>query len=104
MPSSIACPLWQISLDDFRTLVVEKLMAAMGAEEFYFLVPELLIVAIEFASALRTGYPENFRHSLILRIFSRQGAKAQSLGIKPIQTIRSYLRVFAPLREPSLSV
>jgi hypothetical protein len=37
-------------------------MAAIGAEEFDFLVPELLIVAIKFAPALRTGYPKNFRH------------------------------------------
>jgi hypothetical protein len=51
------------SLDDFRTLFVQKLMAAIGAEELDFLVPQLLGVAIEFSLALRAGHPKNFRHS-----------------------------------------
>jgi hypothetical protein len=41
-------------------------MAAIGAEEFDFLVPEFLIVAIKFTPALRAGYPENFRHGFLL--------------------------------------
>ncbi len=98
---------WAISpsLDDFRALVVQKLVAAIGAEELDFLVPEFLLVTIEFALALRTGHPKNFRHASVPRIFSRKDAKALSLGIKPIpKKFRSYLRVFAPLREPSLFV
>ena len=50
------------SLDDFGAFLVQKLMAAIGAEELDFLVPELLPVAIKFAFALRTGHPKNFRH------------------------------------------
>jgi hypothetical protein len=61
------------------------LVTAVGAEKLDVFVPQLLIVAIELALAPRAGHPENSCHSLILRIFSRQGAKAQSLGIKPIQ-------------------
>jgi hypothetical protein len=37
-------------------------VAAIGAEELDLLVPELLIVTIEFALALRAGHPKNFRH------------------------------------------
>jgi hypothetical protein len=39
-------------------------MAAIGAEEFNFLVAELLIMTIEFALALRTGHPKNFGHGV----------------------------------------
>jgi hypothetical protein len=38
-------------------------VAAIGAEKLDLLVPELLIVTIELALALRAGHPENFRHS-----------------------------------------
>src|SRR5437660_1681387 len=41
-------------------------------------------VAIKLAFALRTGHPKDFRHSSVPRIFSRQDAKAQSLGTKSI--------------------
>jgi len=93
------------SLDDLGTLVVQKLVIAIRTEKFDFLVPQLLPVAIELAFALWAGHPENFRHASIPRIFSRKDAKALSLGIKPIlKKIRSYLRVFAPLRETSLFV
>jgi hypothetical protein len=52
------------SLDDFRAFLVQKLVTAIGAEELDFLMPKLLPVAIEFALALGTGYPKNFRHDL----------------------------------------
>jgi hypothetical protein len=72
-------------------------VTTIGAEELDLLVPELLIVTIELAFALRAGHPENFRHSPVPRIFSRKDAKALSLGIKPIpkKKFRSYLRAFA---------
>ena len=56
------------SLDNFRALGVEELVAAIGAEELDFLVPEFLRVAIKFALALRTGYPKNLRHDFLLGI------------------------------------
>jgi len=37
-------------------------MTAIGAEELDLLVAKLLIVTVEFAFALRTGYPEDFCH------------------------------------------
>src|SRR5262245_45965520 len=59
-------------------------------------------VAIKVALALRAGHPKDFRHDSVPRNFSRKGAKALSLGIKPIpKKFRSYLCVFAPLREES---
>jgi hypothetical protein len=80
-------------------------MTAIGAEKLDFLAPKLLVVTIKFALALRAGHPKNFGHASVPRIFSRKDAKALSLGIKPSQKhLRSYLRVFAPLREPSLFV
>jgi hypothetical protein len=50
------------SLDDLGAFFVQKLMAAIGAEQFDLLVPELLIVAIKFALALRARHPKNLRH------------------------------------------
>jgi hypothetical protein len=98
----VLCSLSPItSLDDFRTLFVQELVAAIGAEKLDLLAPKFLVVAIKFAFALRAGYPENFCQSSDPRIFSRKDAKALSLGIKPIpKKTQSYLRVFAPLREP----
>jgi hypothetical protein len=87
------------SLDDFRTLFVKKLVAAIGAEKLDVLVPELLPVTIKLAFAMWAGHPENFGHGFVSRIFSRQDAKAQSLGVKRILKIWFYLGVFAPLRE-----
>jgi hypothetical protein len=37
-------------------------MTAIGAEKLDFLAPELLVVTIKFALALRAGHPENFGH------------------------------------------
>ena len=37
-------------------------MTAIGAEQLDLLVAKLLIVTVEFAFALRTGYPEDFCH------------------------------------------
>jgi hypothetical protein len=51
------------SFDHFGALFVKKLVAAVGAKKLDLLVPELLIVTIKFALALRAGYPENFRHN-----------------------------------------
>jgi hypothetical protein len=40
---------------------------------------------------------------MLFKIFSRKGAKTQSLRIKPIpKKFRFYLGVFAPLRENTL--
>jgi hypothetical protein len=50
------------SLDDLRTLFVQKLVAAIGAEELDLFVPKLLPVAIKLALALRAGHPKYFRH------------------------------------------
>jgi hypothetical protein len=77
-------------------------VTAIGAEKLDFLVPKFLIVTIKLAFALRAGHPKNFRHGSLPRIFSRQGAKAQSSGIKPPPKKKFYLRVFASLRESSL--
>ena len=84
-----------ISLNDLGAFFVQKLMAAIGAEELDLLVPELLIVTIELALTLGAGHPKNFRHSSVPRIFSRKDAKALSLGIKRFQKFRSS---FASLR------
>jgi len=51
------------SLDDFRTLFVQELVAAIGTEQLDLLAPKFLVVTIELAFALWAGYPENFRHS-----------------------------------------
>jgi hypothetical protein len=51
-----------MSLDDFGTLLVQKLVAAIGTEKFDLFVPEFVPVAIKFPVALRTGHPEDFRH------------------------------------------
>ena len=85
------------SLDDLGALLVQKLMAAIGAEKFDLLVPELLVVTIELAFALRAGHPKNFRHASVPRIFSRKDAKALSLGIKPISK-KIFDLTFASLR------
>jgi len=50
------------SLDDFRTLFVQELVAAIGTEELDLLAPKFLVVTIELAVALRAGHPENFCH------------------------------------------
>jgi len=50
------------SLDDLRTLLVQKLLIAIGTEELDLLVPKLVPVAIELAFALLAGRPEYFRH------------------------------------------
>jgi hypothetical protein len=39
-------------------------MIAIGAEQLDLFVAKLLIVTIEFALALRTGYPEDFCHGV----------------------------------------
>jgi hypothetical protein len=54
------------SLDDFRTLFVQKLVAAVRAKELDLFVAQFLVVAIKFPFALRAGHPENFRHGFIL--------------------------------------
>jgi hypothetical protein len=50
------------SLNDFRTLLVQKLVTAIGAEKLDLLAPKFLVVTIELAFALRAGHPENFCH------------------------------------------
>jgi hypothetical protein len=88
-----------MSFDDLGAFLVQKLVTTIGAKELDLLVPELLIVTIELAFALRAGHPENFRHSPVPRIFSRKDAKALSLGIKPIpkkiSILPSHLCAFA---------
>jgi hypothetical protein len=51
-----------MSLDDFRTLFVQKLMAAIGAKELDLLMSQLLGMTIKLAFALRAGHPKNFCH------------------------------------------
>src|SRR5262245_18559892 len=87
------------SLDDFRALFVQELVAAIGTEQLDLLASKFLVVTIELAFALRAGHPENFRHGSVPRIFSRQGAKAQSSGIKQTPKFRS---TFVALRGSSL--
>jgi hypothetical protein len=55
------------SLDDLGTLLVQELVAAIGAEELDLLAPKFLRVAIELSLALRAGYPEDFRHGSLPR-------------------------------------
>jgi hypothetical protein len=50
------------SLDDFRAFLIQKLVAAIGAEKLDLLVPKLLPVTIEFAFTLWAGHPKNFCH------------------------------------------
>jgi hypothetical protein len=71
------------SLDYPRTLFVQELMAAIGAEEFYLLVPQLQGVAIELSLALRAGHPKNFRHGSSWRqmIFTTETPSSQSRNI-----------------------
>src|SRR5262245_43109008 len=87
------------SLDDFRALFVQELVAAIGAEQLDLLAPKFLVVTIELAFALRAGHPENFRHGCVPRIFSRQGAKFSDQADPEIPV---YLGVFASLRDSSL--
>jgi hypothetical protein len=75
------------SFDDLWALLIKELVAAIGTEELDVFVPELLIVTIKLAFALRAGHPKNFRHASVPRIFSRKDAKALSLGIKSIPEI-----------------
>jgi hypothetical protein len=69
-----------ISLDDFRTLFVQELVAAIGAEKLDLLAPKFLIVAIKFTFALRTGHPENFGHTFFPWVSGR--AKYVKLATK----------------------
>jgi hypothetical protein len=50
------------SLDDLGAFLVQKLMAAVGAKELDVLMPQLLIVTVKFAFALRARHPKNLRH------------------------------------------
>jgi hypothetical protein len=50
------------SLDDFRTLFVEELVATIGAEKLDLLASKFLVVTIKVAFALGAGHPENFCH------------------------------------------
>ena len=60
--SSIENPKSFVSLDDLGTLLVQKLVAAVGAEELDLFMPKLMPVAIELTLALRAGHPKYFRH------------------------------------------
>src|SRR5262245_30752909 len=51
------------SLDDFRALFVQELVAAIGAEQLDLLAPKFLLVTIELAFAQRAWNPVNFCHS-----------------------------------------
>jgi hypothetical protein len=84
------------SFDDLRTLLVQELVAAVGAEELDLLVPELLIVTIELAFALRAGHPKNFCHdsSWLQSIFTAETRSTQSSDI--------LVEKFFPQRPPCL--
>src|SRR5262249_35346537 len=79
-------PLMLSSLDDFRALFVQELVAAIGTEQLDLLASKFLVVTIELAFTLRAGHPENFRHALFLGFFP---AKAQSLWITQTPKFRS---------------
>jgi hypothetical protein len=53
-------------LDDFRALLVQKLVTAIGTEELDIFVPELLPMTIKFAFAFGTGHPKNSCHDFSL--------------------------------------
>jgi len=67
---------WCSSLDDFGTLFVEKLVAAVRTEELDVLVPKFLPMAVEITLALRTGHPKNLRHDSLPRNFHHRGRGA----------------------------
>jgi hypothetical protein len=73
------------SLNDFRTLLVQKLVTAIGTEQLNFLVSEFVPVTIELAFALWAGHPKNFRHGA----FPPDCAKKQSLGFDPSTQVRT---------------
>jgi hypothetical protein len=66
---------WCSSLDDFGTLFVEKLVAAVRTEELDLLVPKFLPMAVEITFALRTGHPKNLRHDSLPRNFHHRDAE-----------------------------
>jgi hypothetical protein len=41
-------------------------VAAVGAKKLDLLMPQLLVMTIKFAIALRAGHPEDFRHGSFL--------------------------------------
>src|SRR5215475_11664767 len=94
-------PLMLSSLDDFRALFVQELVAAIGTEQLDLLASKFLVVTIELAFTLRAGHPENFRHGSVPRIFSRQGAKFRDQADPEIPI---YLRVFAGVISFSLDL
>src|SRR5215470_7294930 len=89
-------PLMVSSLDDFRALFVQELVAAIGTEQLDLLASKFLVVTVELAFTLRAGHPENFRHGCVARIFSRQSAKFRDQADPEIPV---YLHVFASLRD-----
>jgi hypothetical protein len=70
------------SLDDFRTLFVQKLAAAIRAEELDLLMSQLLGMTIKLAFALRAGHPKNFCHVCLVVLY-RRGAEFSEIGIFP---------------------
>jgi len=54
-------------LDNFRTLLVQKLVIAIRAEKLDFFVPQLLPMAIKIALAFGTGHPKDFCHDCPLQ-------------------------------------
>ena len=75
-------------------------MVAVWTEKLNVFVPQLLIVTIKLAFALRAGHPEDFRHRSVPRIFSRKGAKVSSAFFRDRLILK--LSALAPLREAPL--
>jgi hypothetical protein len=82
--SGIFAALWLpspiTSLGDFGTLLVQKLVTAIGAEELDLLVPQLLGMTIKLPFALWAGHPKNFCHVCLVVLY-RRGAEFSEIGI-----------------------
>ena len=74
-----------VSLDDLGTLFIQKLVAAVRAEELNSFMPELVPVTVELAFALGAGHPKDLRHDSLpwirfLRIYCSTKRAQQSLS------------------------
>jgi hypothetical protein len=76
-------------------------MAAVGAEKLDLFMTKFLIMAIEFALALRAGHPENFGHKATPPDLSSPATARDRRKISPCgrNDKRFSLRAFAALRE-----
>jgi hypothetical protein len=71
------------SLDDFRTLIVQKLVATIRAKELDLFVAQFLVVAIKLVFALRAGHPKYLGHDSSLAS-KKQNPKSEARNPKQI--------------------